>query len=64
MVPNNAFEDNGPLFSEDDLPLFEREQRGLTPEMVDQVVEDVLFNVPPEPKEEAGIRENVEKLEQ
>jgi hypothetical protein len=58
----NAFEDNEPLFSEDDLPVFEQQQRAYSDEQVAEIVDKVLEDLPPETAEAEGIKRNIEKL--
>jgi len=60
----DPFSDERPLFSEDDLPMFEQIQRALPEEGVDDAVGSVLKEMPPDDKQLEGIKRNVEKLEQ
>lgn len=70
MNEDNAFERQGPrnvdepLFSEDDLPLFERIQREFDEDAVDESVSGALKELPPDAKQVQGIKQNIDKLKE
>lgn len=70
MSEDNAFERQGPrnvdepLFTEDDLPMFEQIQRALPEDGVDDAVEGALKELPPTDAQVEGIKRNVDKLKE
>lgn len=70
MSEDNAFERQGPrnvdepLFSEDDLPLFERIQREFDEDAVDESVGGALKELPPTDAQVQGIKQNIDKLKE
>jgi len=71
-MTDNAFErepkrydnDDRPLFSEDDLPMFEQIQRALPEDGVDDAVAGALKELPPNDAQVQGIKQNIDKLKQ
>lgn len=61
--PPRALDDDRPLFSEDDVPMFEQIQRALPDDGLDDSVEAALREIPPDDKQIAGIKQNIAKLE-
>ena len=65
-MTDNAFERQGdkPLFTEDDLPLFEQMQRHFDTHAVDDSVTTALRELPPDDDQVEGIKRNIEGLKE
>lgn len=62
-MTDNAFErGEKPLFTEDDLPMFEVIQRSLPEDGVDDAVEGALKELPPTDDQVEGIKRNIDRL--
>jgi len=59
QAPRNVDE---PLFTEDDLPMFEQIQRALPDDGVDDAVEGALKELPPTDAQVQGIKQNIQNL--
>jgi len=65
-MTDNAFErqEDKPLFSEDDLPMFEQIQRSFDDDAVDDSVAGALKEIPPNDAQVEGIKRNIEGLKE